>query len=338
MNTPSGIVDLRNGEITKNDPAKYFTKITQASPGGDCPKWRRFIDQVTCNDFEYAKFLQRVAGYAATGSIREHALFFIYGAQGAEGKSTFLSTMHAILGDYATVAPLETFTETHNEQHPTNLAMLRGARLVLSQETEEGKAWAETRLKALTGGDPITARFMRADFFTFEPKFKLIIAGNHRPRLRAIDGAIKRRFHLLPFQQSFKGTRCDPDLFEKLQTERDGILRWIVDGAVAYCRDGLNPPQVVRDATDEYFESEDIFEQWLADCCERNANVWEPPGLLFSSWKRYAETHNEKIGNTTSFGGRLATNGFTKANSKQYGGRAWLGLKLTHQTDYEQRY
>jgi putative DNA primase/helicase len=126
--------------------------------------------------------LQRVAGYSLTGITREHALFFGYGT-GANGKGTFLNTPTGILGGYATIAPMETFTASPTDRHPTDLAMLRGARLVSAQETEEGRRWAESKIKALTGGDPITARFIRQDFFTFTPQFKLFIAGNHKPGL-----------------------------------------------------------------------------------------------------------------------------------------------------------
>ena len=163
-----------------------------------CPRWQRFLDQVTAGDQDLQRFLRRIAGYGLTGSTREHALFFFYGT-GANGKGTFLNTLTAILGDYAKVAGMDTFTESHTDRHPTELAMLRGARIVAAQETEEGRRWAESRIKALTGGDPITARFMRQDFFTYTPQFKLLIAGNHKPGLRNIDEAIRRRFHLLPF-------------------------------------------------------------------------------------------------------------------------------------------
>ncbi len=334
LNTPSGIVDLSTGELHDPDPEAYLTKSTAMAPAGECPTWQRFLEQVTGGDAEYVDFLQRVAGYAATGSTREHALFFLYGS-GGNGKGTFLNTLQKVLGDYATVASMETFVESKTERHPTDLAMLRGARLVLAQETEEGRAWAESRIKALTGGDPITARFMRADFFTFEPKFKLLIAGNHKPRLRNVDEAIKRRLHLLPFTVAFKGEHRDPALGDKLLREGPGILRWIVDGALAYQRDGLNPPKVVTAATAEYFAAENLFDQWLEDCCERGPNLWETPGRLFASWRRYAEGANEKVGTQKAFGERLSAAGFHGGNSRSKGGRHWDGLRLRPEIEPE---
>lgn len=199
LNTPGGVVDLRTGRMRPHRAEDYMTKITAVAPGGDCPRWMAFLDRITAGDGSLQDFLRRVAGYALTGITREHALFFGFGT-GANGKGTFLNTLTAILGGYASVAQMETFTASPFDRQPADLATLRGARLVTSQETEEGRRWAEARIKALTGGDPITARFMRQDFFTFTPTFKLFIAGNHKPALRAVDEAIRRRFHLIPFE------------------------------------------------------------------------------------------------------------------------------------------
>ncbi len=166
LNTPTGIVDLQSGALMSHDPLALMTKITAAGPGGGCPLWLRFLDQITDGDKELQTYLQRSMGYALTGSTREHVLQFGHGG-GANGKSVFMSTMSGILRDYATVAPMTTFTVTTTEQHPTDMAMLHGARLVVASETEQGKRWAESKIKSLTGGDPISARFMRQDFFKF---------------------------------------------------------------------------------------------------------------------------------------------------------------------------
>jgi putative DNA primase/helicase len=172
LNTPGGIIDLRTGQTRPRRPDDYMTKIAAVAPGGDCPLWLSFLARITGEDAELQVFLQRFAGYCLTGITREHAMAFGFGT-GANGKGTFLNTLTGILEGYAVVAPMETFTARPTDRHPTDLAMLRGARLVTAQETEEGRRWAESRIKALTGGDPITARFMRQDFFTFTPQFKL---------------------------------------------------------------------------------------------------------------------------------------------------------------------
>jgi putative DNA primase/helicase len=190
LNTPSGTVDLRTGALRAHDPNDYLTKITTVGPDHLCPTpmWHAFLDRVCRRDVEFVAFLSRIAGYALTGETCEHALFFCYGA-GANGKSTFLNTVIHCLGDYHRTAPIETFTASGGERHPTDLAGLRGARLVTSVETEEGRRWAEAKIKNLTGGDKISARFMRQDFFEYRPYFKLFIAGNHKPGLRSVDEA-----------------------------------------------------------------------------------------------------------------------------------------------------
>jgi putative DNA primase/helicase len=163
LNTPGGIIDLRTGNNLPHDPKRYMTKITAVAPGGDCPLWHKFLNEITGDNAELQNFLQRISGYALTGSIQEHALFFFYGT-GGNGKGVFLNTLTAILHDYAAVASMEAFVVTQGDRHPTDLAGLRGARLVTAQETERGRRWAESKVKALTGGDPVTARLMRQDF------------------------------------------------------------------------------------------------------------------------------------------------------------------------------
>ena len=180
LNTPCGIVDLGTGQLLPHDPKHYCKKITAVAPGGDCPRWKTFLEQVTDNDDKLITYLQRLAGYCLTGLTIEHTLHFFYGT-GANGKSVFLNTLTGILDDYSYVAPIETFTECLGERHLTELAALDGARLVISQETEQGKKWAQSRIKSLSAGDPQTARKMRQDLYTFTPKLKLVIAGNAKP-------------------------------------------------------------------------------------------------------------------------------------------------------------
>ncbi|HUS53275.1 MAG TPA: phage/plasmid primase, P4 family, partial [Thermohalobaculum sp.] len=269
LNTPDGVVDLKTGTIRPHKPDDYATMITATAPGGDCPRWRKFLDEITGGDADLAAFLQRLAGYSLTGSTREHSLAFLYGT-GANGKSVFLGTLAGMLGAYAKTAPIETFTATMTDRHPTDLAMLRGARLVSAQETEEDRRWAESRIKSLTGGDVIAARFMRQDFFEFTPQFKLVIAGNHKPGLRSIDEAIRRRFHLVPFTVTIPPEKRDPDLAEHLKAEWPAILAWAIEGCLAWQRDGLAPPESVLAATAHYLEGQDAIAAWIDDCCKRD--------------------------------------------------------------------
>ena len=218
FNTPGGTVKLKTGEMHPHRREDYITKISAVTPAGACPKFIEFLETIFARDQELIDYIQKVFGYSLTGDTREHALFFFHGT-GANGKSVLVSTMAGILGDYHKTAPIETFVATAIASHPTDLAGLRGARLVTAVETEEGRRWAESKIKSLTGGDRISARFMRQDFFKFTPEFKLIIAGNHKPGLRSVDEAIRRRFHLVPFAVTIPPEDRDIDLANKLRTE-----------------------------------------------------------------------------------------------------------------------
>lgn len=290
LNTPAGVVDLRDGSIQPQRRDAYQTRITDASPGGACPTWLAFLDQATAGDAELQAFLKRVAGYCLTGDVREHALFFVYGT-GGNGKGTFINTLTRILGDYAQTAAAEMFTERKHDAHPTELAGLQGARLVAAQETEEGKRWAEARIKALTGGDKIRARYMRQDEFEFMPQFKLLIAGNHKPGLRNVDEAIKRRLHLIPFEVT--PPVKDKALPEKLAAEADGILAWAIEGCLEWQRQGLAPPARVLAATADYLEQQDVLAAWIDECTEQVYQARR--GDLYRSFKTWAEEAGEYV-------------------------------------------
>ena len=220
--------------------------------------------ETTGDDEGLIRFEQQFAGYCLTGSIKEHALFFGFGP-GGNGKGTFVNTLAGVMGMYATTAAMDTFTASYLDKHPTEIAMLHGARMVTASETEEGRTWAENRIKQITGGDPITARFIRQDFFTFKPAFKLMLIGNHKPNLRNVDEAARRRFNIVPFTRT--PAVKDLDLEEKLKQEWPAILRWMIDGCLDWRDNGLVRPASVREATDDYFASQDILGQFLAEEC-----------------------------------------------------------------------
>ncbi len=332
LNTPDGVIDLRTGNLAPANPLDYMTKITAAAPGGACPLWRMFIARIT-GDTELAAFLQRMLGYSLTGTTQDQCLFFLYGT-GANGKSVLLSTVSSILADYHTTAPIETFTASSTERHPTELAGLRGARLVTSVETQEGRKWDETKVKLLTGGDKVSARFMRQDFFEFVPQFKLIIAGNHKPALRTVDEAIRRRFHLVPFGVTIPPAERDPHLTEKLKAEWPGILKWMIDGCLTWQRDGLNPPAAVRNATAAYLESEDAIASWLSDCCIRDPQAWEGSGTLFDSWHDWASKAGETIGTQKAFAENLTNRGFAPHRFNDR--RGFRGVKVEGKSEWNQ--
>jgi len=326
LNTPGGTVDLCTGQIHPHKPADYCTKITAAAPGGECPVWLSYLKRTFDGDTELIAFVQRMAGYSLTGSTQEHAVFFLYGT-GANGKSVFTKTLGDMLGDYHRTAPIETFTSSKFDRHPTELARLLGARVVIAHETEEGRRWAESRLKELTGGDRIAARLMRQDFFEFEPEFKLIVAGNHKPGLRCVDEAMRRRLHLVPFRVTIPPAERDPTLSDKLKSEWAGILRWAIEGCLQWRKLGLKPPQAVQQATAQYFEAEDSFTLW---CCEKTPDGWESSSTLFNSWKEWATNRNEAMGTSKTLAHSLEAKGF--ASKRKNKARGFAGIRLFETT------
>jgi putative DNA primase/helicase len=327
LNTPGGVVDLKTGRQRSHERADRMTKIATATPRGECPQWTGFLSDITGGDVELQSYLQRMVGYCLTGVTSAHALFFLYGT-GANGKSVFANVVASILGDYASTAPMDTFVETRGDRHPTDLAGLRGARFVTAIETEQGRRWNESKVKAITGGDKISARFMRQDFFEFFPHFKPVIVGNHKPAIRNIDEAMKRRMHLIPFTVTISPEKRDGRLTEKLLAERDGILAWAVAGCLAWQREGLNPPTCVQAATDEYFEAEDALGRWLDERCVREANAKSLTAELFNDWKQWADSAGEFVGSQRRFSDLLITRGLEKwRNSVGVRGFRGVGLK-----------
>jgi putative DNA primase/helicase len=325
LNTPEGVVELKTGRLRPHRPDDYMTKITVVGPGGDCPRFLAFLERVTGGDVELQAYIGRALGYALTGETREHALFFAYGT-GANGKSVLLSTLSGILDGYHRSAPIETFTASNGDRHPTDLAGLRGARLVTATETEEGRRWAESRIKQLTGGDSVSARFMRQDFFDYRPAFKLIIAGNHKPSLRSVDEAMRRRFHMIPFAVTIPPSERDPELTEKLKAEWPGILAWLIEGTLEWQTQGLRPPQAVLDATEAYLAAEDATAAWIDDKCLRDLRSWEKSSDLFASWQSWAETAGEAAGTQRRLSQTLESRGFKSQPMRH--GRGFMGLRL----------
>ncbi len=332
LGTPGGTVDLRTGDIFPGQPDHFITRQTNVTPAeiAGAPIWSEFLNQATQGDPDMQAFMRRVAGYCLTGVTREHALFFIYG-DGGNGKGTFLNTISNIMDGYAVTAPMDAFTASKHDQHPTAIAMLEGARLVSASETEEWRKWAEARIKLLTGGDRIRARFMRQDFFEYLPQFKLVVIGNHKPTLSNIDEAIKRRFNLIPFIH--KPVKPDLELEGKLVAEYPAILRWMIDGCLEWQRDGLNRPATVETATAEYFDEQDVFGRWLEERCivePGNRGLFESRGKLFADWSDFAKKNGETAGTSKSFATTMLRHGFDRdrrpVNGKTQ--RGYVGVEL----------
>lgn len=331
LNCRNGVVDLRTGEMMAHDRSKLCTKVTSVEVDFDrgCPQWHAFLNEACNGDAELKGYLQRLAGYSATGSTKEHALAFAHGS-GGNGKGTFLGALGAILGDYATVASADVFLASNQQRHSTELASLMGARLVHAQEIDPSRKWDEAKVKSLTGGDKISARFMRQDNFEFTPQFTLIIAGNTKPEIANVDDAMRRRMHLIPFET--KPARKDMDLPDKLKEEYPAILAWIIEGAKLWLERGLDAPPAVIKATEEYLSGEDALARWIEERCVAGEDHEMGTGEAFEDFRAWCKEENEAKGREWSqrkFNTEMRSHGFEHTKDKATRTkRVFRGLEL----------
>jgi putative DNA primase/helicase len=271
LNCLNGTLDLHTGQLRPHRREDLLTRLAPVEYEADatCPLWLRFLDRIMDGNQDVIEYLQRVIGYALTGDVSEQCLYFLYGG-GSNGKSTFLGTIQAMLGDYAIQAVSELLMAKHNESHPTERADLFGRRFVATIETEEGKRVAESLMKQLTGGDKIKARWMHKDFFEFKPQHKIFLAANHKPVIRGRDHAIWRRIKLVPFTVTITDDEKDKALPDKLQGELPGILAWAVRGCLDWQQRGMGEPEEVTKATHEYEAEQDDLAGFMSACCFAN--------------------------------------------------------------------
>jgi putative DNA primase/helicase len=263
LGTPDGTVDLTIPSFIDTDPCNYISKQTICAPAkGEPVRWLQFLDEIFEGDQDVIDFIQILCGYALTGQTREEKLFFLYGS-GANGKSKFLEALTYIWNDYATRIAPSTLLNKGFSDHPTEIAKLAGARLALGSELPAGEIWDDQKLKELTGGDTLTARFMRQDFFEFKPQFTLLLAGNHIPQMKHVGEAERRRFVLIPFNFTIPSEERDPKLGEKLEKEAGQILTWCIKGAGKYNKSGLIIPSSILKASQDYLDSEDVMGEFL---------------------------------------------------------------------------
>lgn len=312
LGTPGGTVDLRTGLVRKADPVHGISRLTSCGPAtsADCPRFLTFLDEATGHDPDMVRFLQQYAGYSLTGSVQEHALAFLWGP-GGNGKSVLLNILTSILKDYAQIAPMDSLMASYGDKHSTDLAGLKGARMVTASETEEGRSWAEARIKAITGGEPISARFMKQDFFTYTPTFKLFVIGNHQPVLKNVDDAMRRRFNMVPF--TVKPQKKVPGL-DKIILDSEGpqVLRWLIDGCLDWQKNGLVRPERVLMATAEYFEDQDLMAQWIEENCITAPGISDTMSSLYADWATYVLAAGQKVQSKKAFGTMLGQRGFER--------------------------
>lgn len=331
LNTPTGVADLGTGALVEHNKEGLHTKLAGAGydPNAKCPLWDAFLLRAMGGDTEMVGFLQKLVGYALTGSTREHILVFHYGT-GANGKSVFLNTIHKMLGDYATPAPRNLLFRSKSERHPTELTTLHGARFVTCNEIEEGLMWDEGLVKDLTSSDPIEARRMRENFWSFDPTHKLHIAGNHKPQVRGDDEGIWRRMRLIPWAVVIPEGQRDHDLPKKLEGELSGILAWAVSGCLSWQKNGMVPPKAVTDATLEYRKDNDIVGQFLEEKVQKDAGCMVSVKDLREAYEAFSKEMGAHPLGGVRFNARIRGAGGMPGQSRQATGttKVWRGIRL----------
>jgi P4 family phage/plasmid primase-like protien len=339
LGAPSGrVIDLRTGATRSACPEDYLSKSVVCLPAGDCPQWLKFMEDITGGDADLRDYLQRMMGYWLTAEVREHCLVVLHGG-GGNGKGTLIGTIQHILGDsdksgYACTVPMDALVmKKSGETDLRNVARMCGARLVVSQESDLQRKFNSGLLKTLTGGDELTGEKKFEHPFNFSPTHKLVVVSNHRPKVD-LDGGMKRRLHLVPFQQVYdldktKTGAKPPDrmLKEKLLSEAPGILAWMIKGCLAWQDRELDPPRSVLDYTTEFFADNDTLGEWIEQRCDTtDPKVRTPNDDLFADWKVFCNNGRGDAGTHAEFVENLQKRGFEKCRIGNK--RSMLGLKI----------
>lgn len=316
LNVQNGTLDLHTGELLSHRREDLITKLAPVvyAPGVACPAFEAFLRRIMGGNQALIEFIQRAVGYSLTGSTGERALFILHGT-GANGKSTLLEAIRALLGDYALRTPTKTLMTQRSDQIPNDVARLRGARFVSASESEENQRLAKSLVKDLTGGDTISARFMRAEWFEFRPECKIWLATNHRPDIRGADQAIWDRIKLIPFLARIPDGERDKTLLGKLRGELSGILNWALAGCLSWQRQGLGVPIEVKSATSSYQAEMDEIALFLEDApLVQHANAKIVFAELYEMYKSWAESAGERVLSKRKFGERMAEKRFVNQN------------------------
>lgn len=325
LNTPTGIFDLREGVLRPHDPEAYITKIAHVEydPTATCPTWERFLGEIFGGDTDLINYVQRAVGYSMTASTVEQCVFFLHGS-GSNGKSTFLSIIREMMGDYTVNIQPETIMVKNSAGGAnSDIARLKSARLVTTVEPNEGARLNEGLLKQLSGEDPVTARRLYGDEFEFIPQFKLWMATNHRPLIRGTDDGIWRRIKMIPFTVQIPDEKKDKHLAGKLRRELPGIFNWAIEGCRKYQESGLQEPRSVRGSTMEYRKDMDAIQQFIDECCEQSGEC--PAVSLYSAYSDWAKRNHQYEMNNNVFGRKMSER-YVKQKTRN--GAVYIGIKL----------
>jgi len=325
------VVDLETGTVRSASRDDYIIKSLNVKTMGNAKqatRWSLFLEQVFEGDLELIDWIQRFCGYMLSGSTKEQFFLFCYG-YGANGKSVFIETLKHIMGDYSRAVAPETLSTSKRQAGAAtpDLAALIGARLVLCSETEDNTGLAESLVKSLVAGDSMSVRANYGSPVEFTPLFKLIMAGNHRPRITGTDAGMWRRMRQVPFNRTFAPEERDKDLHAKLKAEAPHILAWMVHGCSEWQRRGLTDiPEAIREANEEYREDQDLLGQWLSECTDKMAGQTPVP-VLHANYVAWASDNRLQPVSGPVFSRRMKERGYKtrKSSSKTY----WQEVVIT---------
>jgi len=326
INFPNGTLEIDTGTFREHRQDDLCSKVMGApyDLSADCPLWKRFIGEIFEDNQDLITFVQRALGYTLTAEIKERAIFLCYGS-GANGKSTLLNTVAAAMGDYAQQTESITFTVQKREQVRNDLAALKGARLVLALESGKDKKLDEAIIKQVTGGDKIAARFLFKEYFEYTPEFKIWWGFNHRPRIDDITESIWDRIKLIPFNLRIPEEKRDLDLPQKLQAELPGIIKWMLEGLQEYRGIGLKEPEIVKAATAEYQEEQDILGEWIRERCDKGP--WEESTELYINYHSWSLDRQETPMSPRKFGIEMGDR-YKRERNSATGKKGYKGIRL----------
>lgn len=306
LNTRSGIVELDGANVRPHRAAELVTRITSCAYDAEATadRWVEFVSEISEGDNELAAFLQRAVGYSVLGVVRDHVLFFCHG-DGSNGKTTFLNALHRTFGSYAYQAPADLLLRRRGDSHPVQLAALAGKRFVVCNEVATGIALDEARVKTLTGGDTLNARFLHGNPFTFEPSHTLWLAANHKPDVRDPSEGMWRRILQIPFEAHIPTDRRDPELAQRLAVERPGILAWAIEGCQRYLKEGLRPPKSVIRASERYRAETDLALEFATEECKLDPDARVPAAELYRAFRKWCGESGERAVGRNDFYRRI---------------------------------
>lgn len=336
LTVENGTLDLHTGELRPHNQRDRVTKLAPVTydPSATCPNWLAFLDLIFAQNRNLVDFLKRAFGCCLTGITSDKAMFILHGAGGDNGKSTIVDVFQQVLGDYATRTPTETFMKKREGAIPNDVAKLKGSRFVWASENERGSRLSEALIKEMTGGDRLSARFMRGEFFEFDPEFKPWLATNHKPNVRG-DRALWNRLKLIPFEVSIPKEQQIPrhQAMSMYRNEFPGILNWALEGCLEWQRCGLGVPEEVVQATREYEAEQDTFAMFLEQKCVRTPSASTLSQPLYQSYKSWADEFGEMPVSHKVFASMMSERGFQK--SKTMRGALYQGVGLQVEPHYD---